>query len=153
MVYVSLLLLILGVLVLSFAYAAGHKTPFPRLSRPEFLWVPGLGLFVLAALVYLTPSVLAYNECGNACAAMDGVPAGFDWASDFNSMVPEEFKMCVDGSISDRRTQLTKMLEFDPTLDVEQTLRDEEVDIRKNCETIVVGRCVRRCYARDEVVE
>ena len=153
MVYVSLLLLLLGVLVLSFAYAAGHKTPLPRLSRPEFLWVPGLGLFVVAALVYLTPSVMAYNECGNACAAMDGVPQGFDWAADFNRMVPDEFKQCVDGSMSDRRVQLTKMLDFDPTLNVEQTLQDEAADIQTNCETIVVGRCVRRCYSRDEVVE
>ena len=153
MVYVSLLLIVLGILVLGFAIAAGHKTPLPRLSRPEFLWVPGLGLFVVAGLVYLTPSVLAYNECGSACAAMDGVPAGFEWASKFNEMVPEEFKQCVDGSMSDRRVQLTKMLEFDPSLNVEETLESERADIRANCETIVVGRCVQRCYDPEPEVE
>jgi hypothetical protein len=149
MVYVSLLLLMLGVLVLSFVYTAGHKTPFPRLSRPEIFWIPGLGLLVLAIIVYLTPSVLAYNQCDDACDAMESVPVGFEWASEFNSVVPEEFKQCVDGSTTDRRIQLTKMLDFDPSLNVDATLEAEAVDIRTNCSNIVVGRCVRRCYDDD----
>ena len=149
MVYVSLLLLTLGVLVLSFVYTAGHKTPLPRLSRPEILWIPGLSLLVLAAIVYLTPAVLAYNQCDDACDAMESVPLGFEWASAFNSVVPEEFKQCVDGSTTDRRAQLTKMLDFDPSLDIDATLEAEAADIRLNCSNIVVGRCVRRCYDGD----
>ncbi|MFT4625335.1 MAG: hypothetical protein ACI8PZ_004003 [Myxococcota bacterium] len=153
MVYVSLLLLLLGVVVLSFVYAAGHKTPLPRLSRPEILWIPGLGLLVAASLVYITPSVFQYNRCVNACDAMEGVPGGYEWAAEFNSMVPAEYKQCVDGSTTDRKSQLVKMLENDPSLDVQSLLEAEKPDIWFNCHNIVVGRCVRRCYAGNPVME
>ncbi len=149
MAYVSLLPLLLGVLMLAFVWAAGHKTPLPRIARPELFWIPGIGLLVLALVVLLVPSVLEYNKCASACEATDGVPAGTAWAEEFNGPVADEFAGCVKGSTSYRRAELVRMFETDPTIQVEATIAEEMPDIEWNCRYIVIGRCVNGCYSHE----
>ena len=62
-------LLALAVILLAVAWLAGHRTPLPHGLNPGWFYFPSGGLVLVAGLMFLLPSLGAWNGCADQCDA------------------------------------------------------------------------------------
>ena len=147
---VSVLIALLGISLLIVAYVVAHRSFLPKISRPEFLWAPGIGLLVLSVVVAMMPGILAYNQCENECDTIDG-----GGTTAHGQAVPEAYKSCVDASVAHKQREMVRQLEADPDLeiDIPGTIESEMPDIEAVCAGVAQQGCVQTCYAATQPVE
>ncbi len=153
MTYVALLVLVTGLFLLGAVYLSGHKTPVPAIRRPEILWVPGITLVLFSGMLFLAPYWLDYSRCEVACDALEGPPAGTGWAARWNTSVSGEYATCVTNGVAEVRRTAEELARTDPSVNVAVEVALAEPAAREVCSKMAVGRCVARCFRRDQDTE
>lgn len=139
----AFLVFLLGLAFIAMAYLSAHRTIIPAIRQAVYLWWPGLGLMVFALLIALSPSILRYTQCQNACAVTDGRTPEYAFADG----VSAAYENCVKNGLGEvKRNVFERMKDGATGLDPEKAAAEAEPGIREVCEDMVVGQCVAVCY-------
>jgi hypothetical protein len=126
-------LLALAVILLAVAWLAGHRTPLPHGLNPGWFYFPSGGLVLVAGLMFLLPSLGAWNGCADQCDAE--IP-------EIKAQIDRCVSSAVASAVSEARRRNENMTEADFA-----ALRERKTpESQTTCENLIVNTCVTTCF-------